>query len=391
MTTSYSTLLRLALQGTGDNPNTWGQVANQQVFELIETAISGYETINVSGSSDITLSVGNGVPDQARYAMLEMTGLPISNINLFVPTVTKSYIIRATFSGSNTVTVKTTSGSGVTFKPGDIKLVFCDGLDVIDVTPDLGNLAYLDTITSAGLLDPGVITTSAISPGSITLDTMASAATGSLITYNVSGNPTLVTAGSVGQMLVVTSNNVPAYQDVLYKFEVSRQVYETASATWVKPANLLYAEVEVQAGGGGSTAASGRGGGGGGGYAKRIINATSLPTSVAISVGMPVTGANGQGSDFGGIVRATPGLVNTGNAGGLGGIGIGGDFNVAGGQGSYYTNPSLPGGGDSFLGGITAPSSNGRDYGSGAGGFSGPATAGGKGIVIVTEYKQVKS
>ncbi len=40
MTTTYTDKLRLTLQGTGDNPSTWGDIANNGVFELIEDSIA---------------------------------------------------------------------------------------------------------------------------------------------------------------------------------------------------------------------------------------------------------------------------------------------------------------------------------------------------------------
>lgn len=153
MTTTYSDKLRIALQGDGDNPTTWGQIANNSVFELIEDAISGYVNINISGNSNITLTTANGATDQARMAMIELSGNLIGNINLVVPTITKKYVIKTTYTGSFTVTVTTGSGSTVVLNSGVRTLLMCDGVNVEEVQPaGLGDLAYLDTITSAGLL-----------------------------------------------------------------------------------------------------------------------------------------------------------------------------------------------------------------------------------------------
>lgn len=173
MTTSFSPLLRLAIQGTGDNPSTWGQVANGQVFLLTENAISGYLVLDCTGSSDITLTVGNGVSDQSRNAMIELTGFPTADINIIIPTITKKYIIRTTYTGTNNITIKPTGGTGVTFQSGQNHLIFCDGLNVYEVKQNLGALAQLNTITSAGLLDTGVVTASAIATSTITQDKLA--------------------------------------------------------------------------------------------------------------------------------------------------------------------------------------------------------------------------
>lgn len=82
----------------------------------------GYLTLNISGSSDVTLTTGNGVPDQARNAMIELVGTITTNINLIVPTVTHQYTIIANHVGGN-VTVKTSSGSGIIFTPR--KEIYC--------------------------------------------------------------------------------------------------------------------------------------------------------------------------------------------------------------------------------------------------------------------------
>lgn len=162
MTTSYSDKLRLALQGDGDNPSTWGAIANNAVFELVEDAISGYLTLNVTGTSDITLTTANGSTDQARMAMIEFTGTLGANINVIVPTVTHRYFIKASQGGGFSVTVKTAAGTGVAFSNGQVGDVVCDGTNVIRATPSLGALASLNTITSAGLFDAGVVNLSAV-------------------------------------------------------------------------------------------------------------------------------------------------------------------------------------------------------------------------------------
>ena len=49
MTTAYTSCLRLAQQGDGDNPNSWGTVLNDGVIGLIDNAIAGHEFIVCSG------------------------------------------------------------------------------------------------------------------------------------------------------------------------------------------------------------------------------------------------------------------------------------------------------------------------------------------------------
>lgn len=169
MTTSYSDLLRLAIQGDGDNPNTWGQIANGSVFELIEDAISGYLNLDISGQTTVTLTTGNGVPDQSRMAMLGITGSIINDVVIIVPTVTHKYVVNCNFSGAFKVTIKTSTGTGVDFDNTKRSLIICDGSNVLDIQPDLGDLAFMDTIVSADRLGNGIVTTSVIASAAVGL------------------------------------------------------------------------------------------------------------------------------------------------------------------------------------------------------------------------------
>lgn len=114
MVSTYTSINRFTLQGTGDNASTWGDVANNGVFKLVEDALDGLLDIDATGGSSITLTTGNGVTDQARIRRLRITGTPTSNISVFVPNVNKYYFVEAATSGSYTVTVAPTGGTGVT-------------------------------------------------------------------------------------------------------------------------------------------------------------------------------------------------------------------------------------------------------------------------------------
>lgn len=147
MTTTYTTRLRLANQGTGDNANTWGQVLNTGVFDLVDDALGGVETIDLTTGVDFTLSVGNGAPDQARKAILVLEGEPINDINLIVPNQEKIYLIDArNLQGNYTVTVRGSTGVGEGFVAGDYGSVYCNSTDVLVMSkfPILDELAVGD-------------------------------------------------------------------------------------------------------------------------------------------------------------------------------------------------------------------------------------------------------
>jgi hypothetical protein len=221
MSTSYSDRLRLALQGTGDNPNTWGAITNQAVIELLEDSVAGVEELIV-GSTNITLTTANGSTDQARKAVLKLTGVISADVNLIVPNEQKTYLIDAQFTGSNTLTVKPTSGSGVSFTSGQRGVVYCDSTNVILITKDfdsstLGDLAFLDTITSTGLLANGIVTTSTMATGAVTASILAPGVISSLLPVQTSNaGKSLTTDGtnlswqSVSQTFLNVVNYYPS-------------------------------------------------------------------------------------------------------------------------------------------------------------------------------------
>lgn len=130
MTSTYTSDLRLNKQGIGDNNNTWGTVVNTQL-DLLDDAITGMVTVNVTTGVDVTLSTANGTSDEARKMILKLSGTPIANINIIVPAVPKVYIVNANgLSGTFSVTIKPTAGTGVSFNTGECGVVMCDGTDV---------------------------------------------------------------------------------------------------------------------------------------------------------------------------------------------------------------------------------------------------------------------
>lgn len=130
MPTAFSNLLRLALQATGENSDTWGVIANTNTFEIIEDAVAGIATINVT-TGNTTLTTANGTTDQARMAVLKFTGSPVANLTVTIPsTVSKTYFVINAISTAYTITFTTGSGTTVTIPQNKNLMIGCDGTNV---------------------------------------------------------------------------------------------------------------------------------------------------------------------------------------------------------------------------------------------------------------------
>jgi len=123
MPSTYDPLLRLELQATGENATTWGTKTNNNL-ELVAAAIAGISYITVL-SGDTSLTTANAATDQARAAILFLTGSPVSAANLIVPASPKTSAVICNTSGSASITIKHASGTGASLPLGSSEIVVC--------------------------------------------------------------------------------------------------------------------------------------------------------------------------------------------------------------------------------------------------------------------------
>lgn len=128
MASTYDSLLRLELQATGENSNTWGEKTNNNI-ELIAQAVAGAVTIPVGGTGNYTLSTANAASDQARRMFLTFTGMLTGNRNIIIPSASKIYFINNQTSGAFSLTIKTATGTGAVVPQNSVAAVACDGTD----------------------------------------------------------------------------------------------------------------------------------------------------------------------------------------------------------------------------------------------------------------------
>lgn len=132
MASTYSPKLRFELIGAGEQAGLWGTTTNKNVGQLIEQAIAGVTTadLSASGGGTYTLTALDGAPDQSRSAVILCTGSPSGAVNVVIPTQTKLYVFRNDC--GQTITVKTAAQTGgVQLLNSEATLVFCDGTDAV--------------------------------------------------------------------------------------------------------------------------------------------------------------------------------------------------------------------------------------------------------------------
>lgn len=167
-------------------------------FDIFDKAIAGLLAKAIT-SADVTLTT-----DEARNAIISLSGTLTGNRNLIVPAVAKIYVIRNNTSGSYTVTVKTASGTGIVVTQGKQAILYCDGTNVLEAqSPASGSssavlvLAASDETTA---LTTGTAKVTFRMPFAITLTSVRA----SLSTAQTSGSIFTVDINEAGTSILST-------------------------------------------------------------------------------------------------------------------------------------------------------------------------------------------
>jgi len=128
MTINYTSLLGLAQPVTGTESGTWGTVVNDEITALVEQAVAGGVSIDVT-AGNVTLTDTDGASNQARNAILLVTGTPGTSRNIVAPSSSKVYVV---INGSDgAVVLKGSATTGVTIPTGTKTIAFWDGSDFV--------------------------------------------------------------------------------------------------------------------------------------------------------------------------------------------------------------------------------------------------------------------
>jgi hypothetical protein len=126
MPSTPSTLLGLELQADGENLNAWGSKLNA-LFSRMEEAVTGI--VSVAVEANVSLTSTDYVQNQARYAMLKLTGT--GGFNITCPAKAKWYLVKNECGAACTFTHG--SGTTRTVAAGSIEIIATDGSDFFTV------------------------------------------------------------------------------------------------------------------------------------------------------------------------------------------------------------------------------------------------------------------
>jgi hypothetical protein len=165
MASTFSPSLKLTLMGDGDQAGLWGQTTNTNLGTLVEQAITGVQSITMT-DANYTLTNFNGITNEARNAVLVVTGTNNAVRDLIPPVVEKLYTIANNTTGGFAIRVIGVSGTGVNIPNGATCLVFCDGTNFINgLSGAAGSFSVNGALSTTGALTYGGVTLSNLVTG----------------------------------------------------------------------------------------------------------------------------------------------------------------------------------------------------------------------------------
>lgn len=231
---TFTTRIGLEKQTDGENPNSWGDVLNQNVIDLVDDAIAGYEIVSVS-SVAVSLTSNNGAPDQARNFGLRFEGALTADVTVTIPQKEKIYFVYNLTSGAHKVFMKTAGGTAVTVADsGSGIMMACDGTGIdkvgeistsvsaftvnkLNVISEVsGKDAHFDGIVSVSTLDAVNIDATAIALVSASTSVLAATSVSVSVLYARHIDVVSVSASVVStNTLVATSASITTLSGLL--------------------------------------------------------------------------------------------------------------------------------------------------------------------------------
>lgn len=146
----WSDNLKIELMTTGTESGTWGTVTNTNFENVLEQSIVGLGDVDFATDANTSISLSNSTSLQAARCLVlnvTSTGSLTATRELVVPTIEKQYIVQNNTTGSQSITVKTSGGSGVTIPNGRKAHLYVDGTNVIQMFDYFGSLKVGSSLT----------------------------------------------------------------------------------------------------------------------------------------------------------------------------------------------------------------------------------------------------
>lgn len=196
MTTGNTTLLGLALPVEGELDGTWGDVVNDSITSLVDSAVAG--TTTLSTDADVTLTTTVLAANQARQAVLLWTASNgATTRNITAPAQSKPYIVINAGTGS-IVLRGAGPTSGITIISGEKCLAAWDGSDFVKVA---STVVSASSLTGTVAVANGGTGLTAGTSGGI----LAYTATGTLASSAALAANKMVIGGGAGVVPATTS------------------------------------------------------------------------------------------------------------------------------------------------------------------------------------------
>jgi len=175
---TYSTSLKLTLIGDGEQTGTWGSTTNTNFGTLLEQAIVGQTTI-IMANADYTLTNLNGTTDEARSAVIIVTGTQNATYSVIVPAVPKLYMVTNSLTAPQVAYIKMSGGTTTQVPNGQTMYLYCTGVigaswGVLNYVQNAQNLVTGGTITTGAINCTSLTSSGAVSGTTITASTQFS-------------------------------------------------------------------------------------------------------------------------------------------------------------------------------------------------------------------------
>lgn len=231
MASTFSPSLRIELIGNGDQSGTWGTTTNNNLGTLIEQGITGVQSI-VMANANYTLSNFNGVSDEARNAVLVVSGTNGAVRQIICPLVNKTYIVSNNTTGGFAITIGGSTGSTVSIPNGVTAQVYCDGINFFSSqTGSAGNFAVNGNLSVAGTtaLTGATTLSAALTYGGVTLSNAVTGTGNMALSASpaFTGVPTAPTAAAgtnttqIATTAFVLSNGVPTGAIIMWSGSIA--------------------------------------------------------------------------------------------------------------------------------------------------------------------------